>query len=168
MLREDGYYWVFCRKDNETLIANREAGSWTFFGSLYMLDDEEFLAEFEIIEPIGEPPAHPAPSPALLALGRGDWAEHDRLMKEAGLEGVEPMAWTPDVDPFSRATSTFTDELGRQITLTVERTDTEVVVRGTGPDSDIQHTWTYVEALILRHLLATVVDSRVPQRGSGK
>lgn len=43
------------------------------------------------------------PSAALVALMAGDMETHDRIMREAGLEGVDPMAFTPGMGMLAKS-----------------------------------------------------------------
>lgn len=48
----------------------------------------------------------------------------------------------------------FRNELGNLITMRVVRDDRGVTVVAAGPGSEVEHTWTPVEAGVLRELLA--------------
>lgn len=55
-----------------------------------------------------------------------------------------------------RQTITFHNEKGNLITINVTDTPEGISIEGQGPNSHVQHTWTPLEAEVLRHMLDIV------------
>lgn len=55
-------------------------------------------------------------------------------------------------------TITFTNELGNKIDMSVTANHEEVTVFASGPHSEVEHTWTRMEAQKLRDLLIRVLE----------
>lgn len=57
----------------------------------------------------------------------------------------------------------FVNEYGNYIEMSLETDERGVMIKAVGPDSEVEHTWTHMEAAYLRSLLGDVVyiDGRI-------
>jgi hypothetical protein len=82
-----------------------------------------------------------------------DEDDYDEYLKHFGVLGMKWGQRKVEPPKFSNSATSFVNELGNSINMSIEQDERGVTISANGPTSTVEHTWTPMEAEALRKLL---------------